>query len=53
MDDFDVARVVDEFWRERARGVYFPPRWFGRLTLDQGYRSSLACSSGGSPPARA
>jgi 2-keto-4-pentenoate hydratase len=41
MDDFDVARVVDEFWRERERGVYFPPQWFGRLTLDQGYRVQL------------
>jgi 2-keto-4-pentenoate hydratase len=41
MDDFDVARVVDEFWRERARGVFFPPQWFGRLTLDQGYGVQL------------
>jgi 2-keto-4-pentenoate hydratase len=41
MDDFDVARVVDDFWRERQRGVYFPPRWFGRLSLDQGYRVQL------------
>src|SRR5438067_937721 len=41
MAEQDLERIVDEFWRERQRGVYFPPQWFGRLTLDEGYRVQL------------
>jgi len=38
---FDEAAAIDSFWAARARGVYFPPEWFDRLTLDQAYRIQL------------
>ena len=36
MDD-----IIDTFWRERARGVYFPPAYFGKLSIDDAYRVQL------------
>ena len=36
-----LAKVIDEFWAERARGVYFPPAWESRLDLDDAYRIQL------------
>jgi len=42
MDATALARAIDEFWRERGRGVYFPPAWANRLELDDAYRIQLA-----------
>jgi 2-keto-4-pentenoate hydratase len=42
MDRAALDRVIEEFWRERARGVYFPPAWQDRLPLDDAYRVQLA-----------
>lgn len=36
-----LDQVVEEFWRERQRGVYFPPQWFDRLSLEDGYRVQI------------
>ena len=38
---FDEQAAIEEFWSARARGEYFPPQWFDRLTLDQAYRIQL------------
>ena len=38
---FDEQAAIEEFWNARARGEYFPPQWFDRLTLDQAYRIQL------------
>jgi 2-keto-4-pentenoate hydratase len=37
----DIAAAITEFWRERDRGVFFPPAWSGRLSLDEAYRIQL------------
>lgn len=42
MDRAALDRVIDEFWTERGRGVYFPPAWRDRLDLDDAYRVQLA-----------
>lgn len=36
-----IAKTVDAFWRERERGVFFPPAWSGKLSLDDAYRVQL------------
>jgi len=41
MDRATLARVIDEFWAERERGVFFPPAWENRLDLDDAYRIQL------------
>jgi 2-keto-4-pentenoate hydratase len=38
---FDEQAAIDSFWAARARGEYFPPAWFDRLTLDEAYRIQL------------
>jgi 2-keto-4-pentenoate hydratase len=38
---FDEQAAIEEFWNARARGEYFPPQWFDKLTLDQAYRIQL------------
>ncbi len=38
---FDEQAAIDEFWAARARGEFFPPQWFDRLTLEQAYRIQL------------
>jgi 2-keto-4-pentenoate hydratase len=38
---FDEQAAIDSFWAARGRGVYFPPEWFDRLTLDQAYQIQL------------
>jgi len=37
----DVKSAIDDFWAARARGIYFPPAYFDRLTLDDAYRIQL------------
>ena len=34
--------LIEAFWQARLQGVYFPPAYFGKLTIDQSYASSLA-----------
>lgn len=38
---FDEPAAIDSFWTARARGEFFPPEWFDRLTLDEAYRVQL------------
>lgn len=38
---FDEGAAIDSFWNARARGEYFPPDWFDRLSLDEAYRIQL------------
>lgn len=42
VDRVTLDTVVDEFWIQRERGVYFPPAWQDRLDLDDAYRIQLA-----------
>ncbi|HEX2172518.1 MAG TPA: fumarylacetoacetate hydrolase family protein [Dehalococcoidia bacterium] len=41
MAQLDLTEVCDDFWRERQAGVYYPPRWFGQLSIDEAYRVQL------------
>lgn len=41
METLPIEHIVDEFWRHRERGVYFPPEWMDQLTLDQAYLVQL------------
>ncbi|MFI4988028.1 MAG: 2-keto-4-pentenoate hydratase [Alphaproteobacteria bacterium] len=41
MPAIDIAAALAEFWRERERGVYFPPAWSGKLSLDEAYQVQL------------
>lgn len=38
MEKLNLDAIIEDFWREYRAGVYFPPQWFDRLTLDDGYR---------------
>ncbi|MDR3534148.1 MAG: fumarylacetoacetate hydrolase family protein [Rhodopila sp.] len=33
--------LIETFWQARQQGIYFPPAWFGKLTIDQAYRVQL------------
>jgi 2-keto-4-pentenoate hydratase len=33
--------LIEAFWQFRQQGIYFPPDWFGKLSLDQAYRIQL------------
>lgn len=37
----DIQAIVEDFWACRQRGVYYPPQWFDKLTLDQACRVQL------------
>jgi 2-keto-4-pentenoate hydratase len=37
----EIAPIVESFWASRQRGVYFPPEWFDRLSLEEGYQVQL------------
>lgn len=37
----DIQAIVEDFWASRARGVYYPPQWFDKLTLDEACRVQL------------
>lgn len=37
----DIQAVIDDFWAMRETGVFYPPQWFDRLTLDQACRVQL------------
>jgi 2-keto-4-pentenoate hydratase len=34
-------RLIEAFWQARQQGIYFPPAYFGKLTVDQSYRVQL------------
>jgi len=36
-----IDDLIETFWQARQRGIYFPPDWFGRLSIDQAYRIQL------------
>ena len=38
----DVTPAADSLWEQARRGVYYPPEWRDRLTLEDGYRVQLA-----------
>lgn len=42
MDGAALDTAIEEFWDARQRGVYFPPAFADRLTLDDAYRIQLA-----------
>jgi 2-keto-4-pentenoate hydratase len=33
--------LIEAFWQARQQGIYFPPEYFGKLTVDQSYRIQL------------
>ncbi len=33
--------LIEAFWRERQHGVYFPPAYYGKLSIDQSYAIQL------------
>jgi 2-keto-4-pentenoate hydratase len=37
-----AANVVEDFWRARQRGEYFPAAYAGRLSIDEAYQVQLA-----------
>jgi len=45
VDHFDPAALAAEFLAQRARGVFFPPEWVGRLSPDEAYRIQIAIAA--------
>src|SRR3954452_15030520 len=41
MTEREIGAIVESFWQNRQRGVYFPPEWFDRLSLDEGYQVQM------------
>ena len=33
--------LIEAFWNARQKGVYFPPEYYGKLTIDQAYAVQL------------
>src|ERR1700693_859198 len=33
--------LIEAFWQSRLQSVYFPPAYFGKLSIDQAYRVQL------------
>ena len=33
--------LIEAFWQARQQGIYFPPPYFGKLSIDQAYRVQL------------
>jgi 2-keto-4-pentenoate hydratase len=33
--------LIEAFWQARQQGIYFPPAWFGKLTLEEAYAVQL------------
>jgi 2-keto-4-pentenoate hydratase len=33
--------LIDAFWRSRQQGIYFPPEYFGKLSVDESYPVQL------------
>lgn len=39
--EFNGETTIEDFWRQRKAGVYFPQEWVGLLTMDQAYLIQL------------
>jgi 2-keto-4-pentenoate hydratase len=39
--DERIGRAIDDFFNARVDGVYFPPAWYGKLSLDDGCQVQL------------
>jgi 2-keto-4-pentenoate hydratase len=39
--DERLERAIDDFFNARTSGVYFPPQWYGKLSLDDGCQVQL------------
>jgi 2-keto-4-pentenoate hydratase len=39
--DIDIDAAIDDFLQARLEGIYFPPAWYDRLSLDQACRVQL------------
>lgn len=37
----NLQEAIDAIWECKARGIYYPPEWRGRLDVDDGYRVQL------------
>lgn len=37
----NITDLIEAFWQARQQGSYFPPAYFGKLTIDQAYRIQL------------
>ncbi len=37
----ELEAVIESFWEATRQGIYYPPEWKGKLTVDQGYRVQL------------
>jgi 2-keto-4-pentenoate hydratase len=37
----DNDSLIEAFWQSRQQGIYFPPAYFGKLTVDQSYAIQL------------
>jgi 2-keto-4-pentenoate hydratase len=37
----ELQEIVESFWQNAQRGVFYPPQWHGKLTLDDAYRVNL------------
>ena len=42
MNGQELRRAIDVFWDERSRGIYFPPAYEDRLSVDDAYRIQRA-----------
>jgi 2-keto-4-pentenoate hydratase len=40
-EETEMQEIIETFWQERQRGTYFPPAFFGKLTIDDAYRVQL------------
>jgi 2-keto-4-pentenoate hydratase len=36
-----TTELIEIFWQARQRGVYFPPEYFGKLSIDEAYKVQL------------
>ena len=37
----DLERAIDSIWESTKQGIYYPPEWKGKLSLEAGYRVQL------------
>jgi 2-keto-4-pentenoate hydratase len=37
----DITTLIEAFWEARQHGVYFPPAYYGKLTIEEAYATQL------------
>jgi 2-keto-4-pentenoate hydratase len=37
----DIRTLIEAFWDARLRGIYFPPEYYGKLTIEEAYATQL------------